>query len=167
MPTFLRGIPIHPLIVHAVVVLVPLAALGAVAIVVWPTARRRFGWLVVALAALATATVPLATSTGEGLEGHLRSNPLIERHAELGDQLLPLAVLMLVGVVGFQGAHHIWSKNTASSERLRRIATLALALATLVGAGASLAQVVRIGDAGAQAAWSRVHYIQRPADTDD
>jgi hypothetical protein len=45
MPTFPGNLPVHPLVVHAVVVLVPLAILGAHTVVVWPAAhaasRRR------------------------------------------------------------------------------------------------------------------------------
>ena len=58
----------HPLVVHAVVVLLPLAALGVVALAVRPAWRGRFGVLVVVIAALATAAVPLATDSGESLE---------------------------------------------------------------------------------------------------
>ena len=41
------GLPLHPLIIHAVVVLVPLAALGGIAISVFTWARKRYGSLVV------------------------------------------------------------------------------------------------------------------------
>jgi uncharacterized membrane protein len=36
MPWFIGGLPLHPLVVHATVVLVPLAVLGALAIVAFP-----------------------------------------------------------------------------------------------------------------------------------
>jgi hypothetical protein len=38
------GLPAHPLLVHAVVVLVPLVAIGAIAAVLWPSLRTRIGW---------------------------------------------------------------------------------------------------------------------------
>ena len=44
----INGVPIHPLVVHAVVVLLPLAVLGTIAIVVRPAWRLRYGPLVVA-----------------------------------------------------------------------------------------------------------------------
>ena len=62
MPETLGGIPIHPLVVHAVVVLIPLAALGVMAISVIPRWRGRFGVLVVGAATVATALVPVATA---------------------------------------------------------------------------------------------------------
>ena len=39
-----NGIPVHPLVVHAAVVLVPLAALGLVVMAVWPRFSRSLGW---------------------------------------------------------------------------------------------------------------------------
>jgi hypothetical protein len=39
----LFGVPSHPLVVHAAVVLVPLAAIGTIVIALWPTARQRIG----------------------------------------------------------------------------------------------------------------------------
>ena len=45
------GLPLHPLVVHAVVILVPLAALGGIVISAWTAARKRYGWLTVAFAA--------------------------------------------------------------------------------------------------------------------
>jgi len=38
VPLLVFGLPTHVLVVHAVVVLVPLAVLGAVVIAVWPAA---------------------------------------------------------------------------------------------------------------------------------
>jgi len=37
---FISGLPLHVLLVHAVVILVPLSALGALVIAIWPAARR-------------------------------------------------------------------------------------------------------------------------------
>ena len=58
MPAFVFGLPSHVLVVHAVVVLVPLAVLGAVAVALWPAARRRCGWLGVGVTVVATACIP-------------------------------------------------------------------------------------------------------------
>src|SRR5689334_10532250 len=60
MSWFLGGLPLHPLVVHATVVLVPLAVLGAIVVVLVPAARRRYGSLVVVTAAVATVCTVLA-----------------------------------------------------------------------------------------------------------
>ena len=80
-----NGLPIHPLVVHAFVVLLPLACLGTIALVVRPAWRRPYGLLVVAVAALSAVLIPVATSSGEALESHVGEPGA---HAELGEQLL-------------------------------------------------------------------------------
>jgi hypothetical protein len=63
-----NGIPAHPLVIHAVVVLLPLATLGTIAMAIRPRWRRALG-IPVALVALAGGiAVPIATQTGEQLQ---------------------------------------------------------------------------------------------------
>ena len=94
------GIPAHPLLVHAVVVLLPLAALGGLVIAARAAWRRRFGLVVLALTAAGVAAVPLAEETGEQLQGVLpAANPLIQEHAARGDDLLPFAIAFGVAVL--------------------------------------------------------------------
>ena len=71
MPDTVFGVPLHPLVNHAAVVLVPLAVLGTLLITVVPRWRTVYGWLVVALAAVAFATVPVVTRSGRNLEASL------------------------------------------------------------------------------------------------
>jgi hypothetical protein len=52
------GLPVHALVMHVVVVLVPLAAAGVLAIAVVPSWRTRFGVLVLAIATAGLAAVP-------------------------------------------------------------------------------------------------------------
>lgn len=47
-----NGLPVHPLVVHAVVVLLPLAIVGTILVAVRPTWRRAYGPLVVVASAL-------------------------------------------------------------------------------------------------------------------
>ena len=49
----INGIPLHPLVVHGIVVLLPLALLGTILIAVRPQWRRPYGPLVVAAALIA------------------------------------------------------------------------------------------------------------------
>lgn len=50
----LNGLPAHPLVVHAVVVLFPLAILGTLLIAIRPRWRVRYGPLVVAATSVAS-----------------------------------------------------------------------------------------------------------------
>jgi uncharacterized membrane protein len=173
VPTFLSGLPLHPLVVHAVVVLVPAAVLGALAVALWPRARRRWGWPVVTLTALAALSVPLATSTGEGLEHNLPRTPAIATHAELGDQLLVFVAPLLIVVLGLvlverriSATARADGPGTAVVPRLAGgrvgLAIVVLAVLTVAFAGASAVQVVRIGDSGARAVWGGVAFAPQP-----
>jgi hypothetical protein len=156
----INGLPVHPLVVHAVVVLLPLACLGTIAIAVRPAWRKKYGVLVVGCAALATVLIPVATSSGEALEERV-GDP--GKHAELGDQLIWFAVPLLVLSVALVwldrrhrstasepdgGARHGAVAVATSSTATRTVAVLAL----LVAVAASV-QVYRVGDSGARAAW--------------
>jgi hypothetical protein len=90
------GLPAHVLLVHAVVVLLPLTAGMLVAGAVWPAARRKLGFLTPALALVDLVLVPITTNAGEWLQQRLPETPAIERHQELGDQLLPWALGIFV-----------------------------------------------------------------------
>ena len=173
MPTFISNLPVHVLVVHAVVVLVPLAVLGAIVVSVWPAARRRYGWLVVGVAVVATASIPVATSSGEGLEHRLPRTALLQAHTRLGDELLVFVAAMLVFLVAFMVIHQ---RNGVLARRegpgtmtapaglpqltgpLRLVAGVLAAL-TIVLAVVSAVQVYRIGDSGARAAWADKQYV--------
>ncbi|MFB9236627.1 DUF2231 domain-containing protein [Plantactinospora siamensis] len=96
MPETVNGLPLHPLVVHAVVVLLPLGALGVIALAVRPAWRHRYGVLVAAITLVATVLIPVATDSGETLEAHV-GDP--GRHAELGDQLLYFALPLLLAAL--------------------------------------------------------------------
>lgn len=148
----INGLPIHPLVVHAIVVLVPLAALGTIAIAVKPGWRRRYGHLVVACAAISTVLTPIATSSGEALEEQV-GNP--GEHAELGDQLLWFLIPLLVVAAALwwldrkQAMADPDDGETADHSTALKV----LAVLGVVAALATTFQVYRIGDTGARAAW--------------
>lgn len=149
----INGLPVHPLVVHAVVVLLPLAVLGTIAIAVRPAWRHRYGPLVVGIAAAATALVPVATSSGESLEKHV-GDP--GQHAALGDQLIWFAIpvlLLAAALVWLDRRHHRESATAseASTTRPRALSVVA-ALAVLASLACGV-QVYRVGDSGARAAW--------------
>lgn len=157
----LNGLPWHPLVVHGVVVLLPLAILGTIAIAVVPRWRGRYGLLVVATALAATVLVPISTSSGESLEERV-GDP--GEHAELGEQLLWFAVALLVTsalLVGLQwrAGRAVTRRNsggagtstTTGGKQLTAVAAVAVLAAVACGV-----QVYRVGDSGARAAWGDV-----------
>src|SRR3954447_18027350 len=99
LPEAVRGLPLHVLVVHAVVVLVPLAALGALGSALWPAVRRHFGATAVVVAAVATVFVPVATGSGDNLERRLGAQELVRSHAHWGERMLPAMIVLLVTVL--------------------------------------------------------------------
>ncbi|HWI42221.1 MAG TPA: DUF2231 domain-containing protein [Nocardioides sp.] len=156
----INGLPVHPLVVHAVVVLLPLAAVGTVAIAIRPRWRRKYGVLVVAAAGLSAVLLPVATSSGEALEKRV-GDP--GHHAALGEQLIWFAIPLLALAAALTylswradpaeaGAAAAPSPATdAAASRLGW--TRAVAVLAVVAALATAVQVYRVGDSGARAAW--------------
>ncbi len=151
------GVPAHPLIVHGVVVLVPLVALGAIAVMVWPWARAHVGWLVAAGAVLNVILVPLATGSGEALEEKVNETALVEVHTEMGEQLTAWVIVLAIGIVlsmllGVLAARR--SSDTPAPVWAARWVGITLATVTIIASCGAIVQVVRIGHSGAKATWS-------------
>jgi hypothetical protein len=150
-----NGLPLHVLVVHAVVVFVPLAALSVLVAASWPAARRRLGLLPAATAAVALMLVPIATEAGEWLEARLPSTPLIEQHTSLGDDLLPwsIAVFVVAAVLWLFDRFRARLTARIPTGVLRAVPWVLLALSIAVAVG-SVITVVLIGESGARAVWS-------------
>ncbi len=147
------GLPLHPLIVHATVVVVPAAAIAVLLATFWPRFRRWASWGPAAAAALALVLVPITTSSGESLEHALPHNALIEAHTHLADGLLPWVIALLVGALAVS-----WPLLASTRPQLwnpRWLLVVGTVVAT-AGAVGSLVEVVLIGHSGATAAWSGV-----------
>jgi hypothetical protein len=157
--TSLFGLPAHPLLVHIPVVLLPLAALGAV-LMCWPSWRARIGWITVLLAGVSLFFVQLAMGSGEQLQEHVRESSLVTSHADLADQLRPFAALFFFAVLGVM----VWDRyrarqapETPSGDRpspggFDRVLAALLAGTVVLGA-VSTVWVVRVGHSGAKATW--------------
>lgn len=155
------GLPVHPLVVHATVVLVPLAALAVLLAAVWPRFRRWAGVLPLVLATIAVVLTPLSTQSGEALEERVGESDLVETHAQLGDGLLKWVALLWVGalllfIVDRQARRAAAAAAAGGSARSSRALAVGALVVALVGSLGTTVQVVRIGHTGAQAAWSDV-----------
>lgn len=150
----IAGLPLHPLIVHAVVVLLPLTALAQVLGALIPAARRRLG-IVTPLAALAMAVlVPVTILAGEALKQQVGPIPQVLHHEELGRMLPPWAIALLVVAV----AQWCWYRFRRPApdgrpERADRVAAFVFAILSLVVATGCTVLVVLIDEAGARAVW--------------
>ncbi|MFI7608597.1 DUF2231 domain-containing protein [Micromonospora sp. NPDC049366] len=152
----IQGLPIHVLVVHAVVVLVPLLALLAVAFVAVPRWRRRLDWAVGILAVIAPVTAWVAVESGEALTDALVARgfqgPVLDQifeHSRYGDILfrlvLPLGIVALL-LLAVTSGHPRVPKLPALVTPILSVAVVALAIASLV-------YVVLTGHSGAETVW--------------
>ena len=96
LPATVNGLALHPLVVHVVVVLVPLAVVGAIGICVWPAMRRHLGLLVLGGAFVALVFVPIATSSGQQFRNHLGAQQLVRQHQHYARNMLPWTATLFV-----------------------------------------------------------------------
>src|SRR4051794_14747653 len=144
----------HPLIVHATVVIVPTAALLVGLAAVYPRFRAWIGPVPVLAALVSCVLVPLSTGSGEELEHRVGDTSLVQKHADLAETLIwfviPLAVIALVGYWlqrrGAGGSGRAAGKGLAAT----------VAVAAVLLSGATLVDVGLIGHSGAKASWSKV-----------
>lgn len=144
-----NGLPLHPLAVHAAVVLVPLAALMGVLFAIPKTrAWSRLPLLITSLAALAAVLV--SKESGEPFERMLNlsgtAQDLVEEHSERADQLV---VVMVVFAAIAVAAYVLTRSGNAS-----RVVINVLSVALVLGSLAVAVQTYRVGDSGARAVWS-------------
>jgi len=149
VPDDVLGIPLHPLVVHAVVVLMPLAALGTIAIALVPRLRDVYGWLVLAASTIVLVTVPVATQSGKRLRDSLNlGGPVAEKvhtHQQFGERMIYAAAGLWVVLVVM-----LWLHRT---RRRDGIMTAVSALA-IIAALAALGLVVLTGHSGSNAVWN-------------
>lgn len=143
-----NGLPVHPLLVHFVLVLLPGASLVAILGSLWPAAQRKFTFLTPLLALLALILVPITVSAGENLADQMGIGAAINEHAALARRILPLAISLFVTTAA-QWAY-------LRFVRRRTWLTVIIALLVTASAIATTVQVVLTGDAGAHAVWSGV-----------
>ena len=150
----ITGLPLHPLLVHAVVVLAPLTALALILGSLWPAARRRLGIVTPLAALLLVALVPVTVAAGQALSEVVGPAPTIETHGGYGRMLLPWVIGMFV-VAAAQWAWFRWGASPAKeggSRRGRAVPIVLAVLAVAAGAGTTV-MVALIGDSGARAVW--------------
>lgn len=141
----LAGLPLHPLLVHSAVVLVPLVAVGALVMSYLPSFSRRHGKLILGLAIVAQISVFLAKISGEAFAQILNKN--VEKHAQLGE-VAPFITIPMVVLIYLR-----WrmdrSGSSFGSVVIRRLTSVALVIACL----ASLVVIFLVGHSGAASVW--------------
>jgi hypothetical protein len=159
MGTF-NGLPLHPLVVHAVVVLVPLTVLAAIVFAVLPKLRWLLRWPLAAGAVVSLVTTFVARQSGLKLQVAFANLPLVKIHRNLANVLVLLVVVFvivaLIAVVTLGGTSQLASGALARTAVGGRTVQIAIAAVLVVVSVIVAIQVARVGDAGARAAWSGI-----------
>lgn len=156
------GLPLHVLLVHALIVLTPLVALALIVIAAWPAARRAL-WLPVLVAAIVLLPLGLITiEAGKWLEVRVPPAPLIQEHTAQGEDIVPWLVALLVlgvavaawAVVELVAARRATGQARAGLGRGIRVGvSVVLTIAAIAVAAGTTWTIVRIGEAGSRAVW--------------
>ena len=156
-----NGLPLHVLIVHAVVIVVPLAALCAVLTAFWPAARRRLGIVTPLVALAALVLVPVAVEAGEWLQSRLVNvSPLLGVHTSLGTTMLPWVIaLFLAAALQWFWYRYVAAEGARFASALpkgtgRLAAIVVLDLAVLASAIGAVVTVALVGESGSRAVWT-------------
>jgi len=157
----IAGLPLHPLLVHASVVLIPLAALCTILTLVWPTARRRLGIVTPLLAFAALGATVLTVQAGEALAEVITPTALSGAHVAIGGTVR----FWIFGLFLVAAAQWLWFRYFGAGQKYgaripsraaRTALTVVLAVAVAVTGVGSVVSVVIVGDTGAQAVWAPV-----------
>jgi uncharacterized membrane protein len=155
------GIPLHPLIVHAAVVILPLGALGLVAIILVPRWRAAFGWLVMGALAAGTLSAFAAVNSGEALADRV-GEP--ERHAELGETLQVVAAILFLAAAAW---FWLQRRRSAQASVLGSVPQAVAAIAALALAAGTLVLTVLVGHSGAESVWGSTISVGSTEPDDD
>jgi hypothetical protein len=144
------GVPAHPLLVHAVVVLIPLAVLGAVVLAVRPAWVRPYGLLVAAVALAGAVTATLAKLAGDQLEAAIDVTaefaPVIAQHGQFG----------LFTVVAAWPFAVLATAAAALGRRRSGAATRVVGALSAVSGLVAITVTVLAGHSGSAAVWGSV-----------
>jgi glucan phosphoethanolaminetransferase (alkaline phosphatase superfamily) len=151
----LFGLPAHPLVVHAAVVMLPLAAILTLVVAIWPGSRKWWAPLALGLAFVSTFAVGLAQQSGEQLQEQVKNTQLVRDHAAMGQTVFPWAVAVTI-MAAIVVAIEPLSRRYPNTKLKGRGAHIALVVVTAVVASGAMYTIIQVGHSGAKATWDKV-----------
>lgn len=141
------GLPLHPLVLHAYVVLGPLVAIAALIFSAMPKTRTVLRWPLLVGGAVTAVAAFITKETGEALEKRIGESALVEAHAQWGD--IAGAAGVLFGALTIGTVLLTWKFPQAP--RLLKVASV---VALAIAAVAVVGTVILAGHSGATSVWS-------------
>lgn len=151
MGTFLDsifGLPTHVLVVHATVVLLPLAVIGAVVLVVRRSLIHRLGWITVLIAGAGMIAGWLSKGSGQQLASRI-GYP--QPHVEYGNTLPIVATVFFALVL----IYWLLARGIPGN-RPRPWWVIVVGLAVIAAGVALVWSTVVTGHSGAEASWGTI-----------
>jgi uncharacterized membrane protein len=166
----ISGLPAHPLLVHVPVVLIPLAAVGVLAMLLRRSWYDRYRWLVLGVSGIGALGAILAASSGEGLEEQIGAAEgraavqAVQDHAEAGDLARTVGIVFFVAVALFVLVPWFLERRAArattggdeptvtSAAGPRWLRPALMVFVALAAVGSTVA-VIDAGHSGASQAW--------------
>ena len=150
----LFDLPAHTLLIHAPIVLLPLAAVATVVLAVRPGWRRSVGWWPVVGSAVLTVRVFLAKSSGEAFDEALAGAVDVGTHEQLGNTTFVLTLIWL-GVTAVVVALDQTAVGVTARPGLlaQSPAVLAVSAAWVLVAALATIWLIRTGHEGARLVW--------------
>lgn len=141
----IAGLPVHPLVVHFAIVILPIASLGLIALIYIPSLRKRYAFITTVGIVLGFLAAFIAKQSGEALS---EKTYLPEDHSNYGSLLVYAALaLALLTVIWYRTY-----KNASSSTRLRKRGAALNHLIALISIGV-IALTFLAGHSGAESVW--------------
>lgn len=157
------GLPMHPLVVHAAVVFIPLLALAAVVYALVPRVRARLGWAAALLAVAGPAGAYVARESGERLEERLVAanygQEILDKvndHQGYGDLTFWFSLGLGAGTLLLVVLTNGLTTGRSTVGGVPVWLTWVLGAAVIVLAGVTGVYVFLAGDSGADAVWSGI-----------
>lgn len=136
----ISGLPVHALVVHFAVVILPIAATALIAMIYMPKLKSKYSFITTIGVVLGSAAALVAKQSGEALAERI-GNPA--EHADYGSLLTYAAFVLMVLAL-------VWYRS--SKGRRSRVVT-PLGHVTVLAAIAVLGLTFLTGHTGAQAVW--------------
>ena len=136
----ISGLPVHALVVHFAVVILPLAAAAFIAMVYMPKIKSKYSFITVVAISIGAGAAYVAKESGEALAEHI-GNPV--KHSNY-------ATILTVAAFALAGTSLLWYRS--SKGRLSRVVTPLGHIGVLI-ALAVLVLSFLTGHTGAEAVW--------------
>jgi preprotein translocase subunit SecG len=157
----LFDLPAHALLIHAPIVLLPLAAVATIVLAARPGWRRSAGWWMVGGLSVVALLVYLAKSSGEQLDDAFAGAVDVSTHEQLADTTFVLTLVWLAAYTALVAVDRRTGQPEAgrSAERPaaalsdQPVAVLLLSAASVALAVLASVWLVRTGHEGSRVVW--------------